>query len=53
MDRFFSVVLFVVVCLFALDMAFNETEEDSCAKKHDVYECEWVLVPVTPKGETK
>ena len=40
------VMLVVLICVGA-------ASEDNCAKKHDVYECEWVLVPVTPKGETK
>jgi hypothetical protein len=46
MDGFLAFVIVITMAVFAMSMAFEDAEEDACAKKHDVYKCEWVLVPV-------
>ena len=39
--------LILMVCL----MGYKTYYTKMCAKKHNIYSCEWVVVPIKPKSK--
>lgn len=41
-----AIILTIMLALHGLTSLSNSTNIDNCKKKHDVYACKWIAVPV-------